>query len=158
VVVGAGGTGGAGGGATVLGADVAGGAGGTTVVGAGDVTGGAGGGAIGGGAVWGGAVWGGAVGAAVVGAAVLGAGMVARTGGRGAVVVGEAAPFMWPAGAPLVVAAREPEVSAKARLIPPAATRAIKTKVIPFRLVTSGLSIRVVESENPHRLGAARGL
>jgi hypothetical protein len=137
----------------VLGAGVAGGAGGTTVVGAGDVTGGAGGGAIGGVAVWGGAV-----GATVVGAAVLGAGMVARTGGRGAVVVGEAAPFMWPAGAPLVVAAREPEVSAKARLIPPAATRAIKTKVIPFRLVTSGLSIRVVESENPHRLGAARGL
>jgi hypothetical protein len=43
--------------------------------------------------------------------------MVIRVGERGAVVVGE------------------PEASAIARLIPPAATRAIKAKVIPSRLV-----------------------
>jgi hypothetical protein len=83
--------------------------------------------------------------------------MVTCAGGRGAVVAGEAAPFAWPAGAPLVVAAREPEVSAKARAIPPTATKTIKAKVIPRRLVIEGLSIRVVESENPHRLTAAGG-
>jgi hypothetical protein len=54
----------------------------------------------------------------------------------------------------LVVAAREPEVSVNARLIPTAAARAIKAKVIPSRLLMWGLSIRVVQSENPRRRGA----
>jgi hypothetical protein len=108
-------TGGGGVGGTVLGAGVTGGGGGTTLVGVGEVTGGAGGG--------------------VIGAGVVGAGMVTRAGGRGAVVAGEEAAFTWPAGRPLLVAAREPEVSANARLIPPAATRAIKANMIPSRLV-----------------------
>jgi hypothetical protein len=111
-VVGAGMTGGGGGG-TVVGARVN-GCGGGTVVGAGEVTGGAGRG---------------------IGAGGVRAGMVTRAGERGAVVADEAAPFIWPAGTPLVVAAREPEVSANARLIPPAATRTIKPEMIPRRLV-----------------------
>jgi len=73
--------------------------------------------------------------AGVGGARVVGTGMVIRAGGRGALVGGEAAPFTWPAGWPSPVAAREPEVSANARLMPPAATRAIKAKMIPSRLV-----------------------
>ena len=116
-MVGAGVTGGGGGG-TVVGARVTGGGGGTTVVGTGGVTRGEGGG--------------------VVGVVVVGAGLVTGPGRPGAVVVGEAAPFTWPAGTPLVVAAREPEVSANAALVLPAATRAIKAKMIPRRLVMRG--------------------
>jgi hypothetical protein len=115
-------TGGEGVGGTVLGAGVSGGGGGITVLGTGAVADGAGGGAVRGG---------------VVRSGVLEAGIVTGAGGRGGVVAGQAAPFTRPAGRPLLVAAREPELRANARLIPPAATRAIKAKMIPSRLVMS---------------------
>ena len=114
---------GGGGGGTVAGAGVTGGGGGP-VAGAGEGISGAGG--------------------EVVGAGVVGAGMVTRAGRRGAITDGEAAPFAWPAGAPLLTAAREPDVSANARLIPPTATRTIKAEVIPRRLVMGSLPSRVV--------------
>jgi len=127
---------GGGGGGTVAGAALTGG-GGDTVAGAGEGISGAKG--------------------EVAGAGVVGAGLVTRAGGRGAMADGEAAPFAWPAGAPLLTAAREPDVSANARLIPPTATRTIKAEVIPRRLVIEGLSIRVVEFESPYRLRAGSG-
>ena len=114
---------GGGGGGTVAGAALTGG-GGDTVAGAGEGISGAKG--------------------EVAGAGVVGAGLVTRAGGRGAMADGEAAPFAWPAGVPLLTAAREPDVSANARLIPPTATRTIKSEVIPRRLVMGSLPSRVV--------------
>ena len=122
---------GGGGGGTVAGAALTGG-GGDTVAGAGEGISGAKG--------------------EVAGAGVVGAGLVTRAGGRGAMADGEAAPFAWPAGAPLLTAAREPDVSANARLIPPTATRTIKAEVIPRRLVMGSLLSRVVPRTHIGRL------
>ena len=124
-------------GATVAGAGLTGGGGGGTVAGA-ALTRGGGGTVAGAGEGISGA------GGEVVGAGVVGAGMVTRAGRRGAMADGEAAPFAWPAGAPLLTAAREPDVSANARLIPPTATRTIKAEVISRRLVKGSLPSRVV--------------
>jgi hypothetical protein len=105
---GAGATGGGGGG-TVVGADATGGGDGGTMVGVGEVTDG-----------------------------VVAAGAFAGAVPRGAVVIGEPAPFPWLAGTPLPIAAREPEVSANPTLIPAAATRAMTAKMIPSRFVMGG--------------------